>query len=124
MRHAQVADIDTKALPLPTPPLKRPRPHPIPQFEHVRPLPRGYGTRLELPDDLGAMLHDNPLCTEPNAVSSPPPCGDDYALTTNAPAATVLGFPQETYEESASRDRSIDSGGVSEYTRFPPRLAL
>ena len=95
-RHAQVADIDTGALHLPTPPRKRPRPLPTPQFEHIRPLPRGYGTRLGLPDDLGAMLHDNPLCTEPNVVSRPPPCSDDHALTTDAPATTITGFLQET----------------------------
>lgn len=46
-RHAQVAVIDTGALP--TPPLKRPCPFPIRQFELIRLLPRGYYTRLELP---------------------------------------------------------------------------
>lgn len=96
--HAQVADINTRALPPPNPPHKRPRPLPTPQFERIRPLPRSYDMRLGLPDNLGAMLHDNLLGTEPNVISRPPPCSDDHALTNDAPSTTNTGSPQKLYE--------------------------
>ena len=94
-RHAKVANIATQAPPPPPP--KRPCPLFTLQFEHVCPLRRGYGVRLELPSNLGAMVRDSLLYTEPiNAVSGTPSWSNEHALTTKAPATADPGFLQKT----------------------------
>ena len=82
---AQIADICTKPLP-------------APQFERLRPLAQGYGTKPALPDDLRSMLRGETPCTVPLSTSSESashiaPCAftaDPHAVEQNGGFAETL----------------------------------
>jgi hypothetical protein len=87
---AQIADIGTKPLA-------------APQFELLRPLAQGYGTKPALPDDLRSMLRGDTPCTVPLDASSNSPSHDSpHALTTDANAVARDRFSAEVLRHTYS----------------------